>query len=170
MHEEDEEPRRERRRTVLAGLRDLRQRECPRDEYDREHDESVCKPPRRHAERVREAKEQVREDDDQDDRDAADCPLRNVAGMVREQRQQLEQAERAERDGSPAACAVATAQPEDERDRTERGVRNEVEIPKGLNRVVQGRIPLAITIELYARNRSSSMARRAFRFFGSARR
>jgi hypothetical protein len=61
--------------------------------------------------------------------------------MVRNERQELEQAERTEGDGRPSARTVATSQPEDERDRSQRDVRDKVEIPKGLNRVVQGRIP-----------------------------
>jgi hypothetical protein len=141
VQEKDDEPRCERRRTVLAGLRNPRLRERPGDEDDREHNQPVREPPRRRAERVREAKEQVGEDDDQDDCNATDCPFRNVAGMVRDERQQLEQAERAEGNRRPPARAIAATQPEDERDRSQRDVREEVEISEGLNRVVQGRIP-----------------------------
>jgi hypothetical protein len=61
--------------------------------------------------------------------------------MVGDETQQLEQRERAECDGRPSARAVPAAQPEDKGDRSERDERDKVEISKGLNRVVQGRIP-----------------------------
>jgi hypothetical protein len=141
VHEEDDDPGRERGWAVLAGLGDLRQRERPDDEDRREEYESACKPAGRRAERIREAEQEVGKEDDQRNRNASDCPLRDVAGMVRDETQELEQPERAECDGRPPARAIAASQPEGERDRSERDERGKIEISKGLNRVVQGRIP-----------------------------
>jgi hypothetical protein len=143
VREEDDEPGRERRRTVLAGLGDPRQCERPDDEGSGEDDESVREPACRRAERVREAEEQIREEDDQRDRNASDRTLRDVAGVIGDEAQELDQAERAECDGRPSARAIPATQPRGERDRSERDERDKVEIPKGLNRVVQGRVPRA---------------------------
>jgi hypothetical protein len=59
--------------------------------------------------------------------------------MIGDEAQELDQAERAECDGRPSARAIPATQPRGERDRSERDERDKVEIPKGLNRVVQGR-------------------------------
>ena len=133
---------------------DPRQRERPDDEDRAQEEERVRKPPVRGVERVREAEEEVREDDEERDDQAAVCALGEIAGVVRDQAQQLEEAERAEGDRSPPGCEVSAAPPEDKGDRTERDVRDKVDVMKDLDRNVQGPLPGGrVTVGLYVRRR-----------------
>ncbi len=138
VDEEDGDPGLEPGRPMLVRGRDAGQRERPDDE-DRAEDEETVRELRVGApERVREPEEEIRKEDEQGNDDADVELLEEVAAVRWDETQELEEPERPERDRCPPRGPVAPPQPEAERDRPERHVRDEIDVAKYLNRAVQG--------------------------------